>query len=72
MALHTPTLNCRMQHALEAAWAADGKDEDGRGPAVALAMAVHEFRELCRMDLVSAEQVRREHTHARMNGGCMC
>ena len=47
-----------MQHALQAAWAAGREDGDGRGPALALAMAVQEFRELSRLDLVSAEQVR--------------
>lgn len=48
-----------MQHALEAVWAAGGGDEDGnRGRAVALAIAVQDFRELSRLDLVPSEQVR--------------
>lgn len=49
----------RMQHALEAAWAAGRENGDEGGATLALAMAVQEFCELSRLDLdlVSAEQV---------------
>lgn len=65
----------RMQHALETAWAAGREDGDGRGPAVALAMAVQEFRELSRLDLdlVSPEHVRLVCglLFVREDGGCL-